>query len=287
MKGIVLAGGSGTRLHPITLSVSKQLLPVYNKPMIYYPLSVLMLAGIRDILVITTPRDLSSFEALLRDGHQWGISLSYAGQPSPDGIAQAFLIGEDFLSSQRCALILGDNIFYGHGLTVLLQEAAKREQGATIFGYQTRDPERYGIVEIDESNTAISIEEKPIHPKSNWAVSGLYFYDGQVVDIAKGLRPSPRGELEITSVNDEYLKRGKLHVEKLGRGYTWIDSGTYEDLHEAASFVRTIENRQGFMIACLEEIAFKLGYIDAEQVQRAADTISNASYGDYLRRLIS
>lgn len=285
-KGIILAGGNGTRLFPITTVVCKQLLPVYNKPLIYYPLSVLMLAGIEDILVITTPRDRDLFRVLLSDGAQWGIRLSYAVQPEPGGIAQAFMVGGEFLGDSDAALILGDNIFYGHGLPELLHRAQDTAEGATIFGYSVRDPERYGVVELDHANKPLSIVEKPEHPKSPYAVTGLYFYDRQVCDIAAGLTPSARGELEITDINREYLRRGQLRVELLGRGFAWLDTGTHESLLEAATFIETLEKRQGQQVACIEEIAYSLGYIGREQVRRLAEPYLRSAYGQYLLRVI-
>lgn len=288
MKGIILAGGSGTRLYPITMGVSKQLLPIYDKPMIYYPLSVLMLAGINDVLVITTPDDNSSFQRLLGDGSRFGIKISYAIQPSPDGLAQAFIIGEDFIDKDDVCLVLGDNIFYGQGFSPKLYHAlnnAKNGEGATVFGYQVKDPERFGVVEFNENNKAISIEEKPINPKSHYAVTGLYFYDNSVVKIAKQIKPSKRGELEITCINEFYLEQGKLNVEMLGRGFAWLDTGTNESLLEAAQFVETIEKRQGYKIACLEEIAFNNGWLNKQQLVELATPFIKNSYGKYLIRL--
>ncbi|KFD17369.1 glucose-1-phosphate thymidylyltransferase [Tatumella ptyseos ATCC 33301] len=286
MKGIVLAGGSGTRLYPITQGTSKQLMPIYDKPMVFYPISVLMLAGIREILIISTPEDMPGFKRLLGDGSQFGVCFSYAIQPSPDGLAQAFLIGEEFINGDSCALVLGDNIYFGESFGRKLENVVQRSEGATVFGYQVLDPERFGVVEFDENNRAISLEEKPAQPKSNWAVTGLYFYDKDVVDMAKQVKPSERGELEITTLNEMYLEKNALHVEKLGRGFAWLDTGTHDSLLEASQFIHTIEKRQGYKVACLEEIAYKKGWLSKEQVQAQAKLLVKTGYGQYLQRMI-
>ena len=286
-KGIILAGGSGTRLYPVTMAVSKQLLPIYDKPMIYYPLSTLMLAGIRDILVISTPQDTPRFEQLLGDGSQWGLNLQYKVQPNPDGLAQAFIIGADFIGDDDCALVLGDNIFYGHDLPKLMANAVNQESGSTVFAYHVNDPERYGVVEFDKNGRAISLEEKPIEPKSNYAVTGLYFYDNDVISIAKSLTPSPRGELEITDINRIYLERGKLSVAMMGRGYAWLDTGTHQSLIEASNFIATIEERQGLKVSCPEDIAYRKGFIDAQQIRKLASPLSKNAYGKYLLKMIN
>jgi len=286
MKGIVLAGGSGTRLYPITQGVSKQLIPIYDKPMVFYPISVLMMAGIREILIISTPDDMPGFKRLLGDGSQFGVEFSYAIQPSPDGLAQAFIIGEEFINGDSCALVLGDNIYFGESFGKKLENVVQRSEGATVFGYQVLDPERFGVVEFDGNNRAISLEEKPAQPKSNWAVTGLYFYDKDVVEMAKKVKPSHRGELEITTLNEMYLEKNSLHVEKLGRGFAWLDTGTHDSLLEASQFIHTIEKRQGYKVACLEEIAYKKGWLTKEQVALQAKLLAKTGYGQYLQRLV-
>lgn len=286
MKGIVLAGGSGTRLHPITRGVSKQLLPIYDKPMVYYPISVLMLSGIQDILIISTPEDIHGFQRLLGDGSEFGVHFSYIVQPSPDGLAQAFILGEEFIDNDNCSLVLGDNIYFGESFGKKLAQAVNRKEGATIFGYQVKDPERFGVVEFDKNFKALSIEEKPLKPKSSWAVTGLYFYDNQVVEMAKQIKPSARGELEITTLNQMYLEKGSLNVEILGRGFAWLDTGTHDSLMEASQFIQTIENRQGMKVACLEEIAYRNGWLPKEQIQNAAKKMMKTEYGQYLYRLL-
>ncbi|AMM84509.1 glucose-1-phosphate thymidylyltransferase RfbA [Martelella sp. AD-3] len=285
MKGIILAGGSGTRLHPMTIATSKQMMPIYDKPMIYYPIAVQMLAGIRDILIITTPHDSALFQKLLGDGSQWGLNFEYCVQPSPDGLAQAFILGADFVGNDNVSLILGDNIFYGHGLPDLLESAASREVGASVFAYHVSDPERYGIVEFDKSSKAVSLEEKPTKPKSNWAVTGLYFYDNDVIDIAADLKPSPRGELEITDVNTAYLEKGKLNVELMGRGFAWLDTGTPDSMTEASEFIKVLEKRQGFKVACPEEVAYRKGFIDRNQLAALGAKLGKSAYGKYLLQI--